>query len=479
MGGAAATFNHHPHSGNPSFYNGGHPNPAASAYGQVYYAVAPNGNQTFDSGIDYNFRKRGFEDINDFFGDVKRNRMSTSYNDVSGRLTRMSGIAPYLPGNSGYGGGSVESFSTGGGSLMPSSYEGGGSNSSGAGVATQQQFSLPQPIPHMANARTKNDLTQIDAFLQDTQANIYEHSIQAAAAGVQHSGVDAILNFRSGDSQPAMQHHTCAAAGGGQAMTAHALAHLANSHAATGATTHLSPASAHSLDTPALTPSSSITSTSWGGQSHSPESGHRSSSASVSTVNSATPPHPGINVSHATVTSAALPTTSASLYPVLPSVPAMSDLGVTNGASYPVRSAPASGLAPAFEDGNRRYSGGRLQQARPSSAFSSSPHAFNPSLHVDANSSLDPGNEGSDGHRGIRSPSITSEDSAADKEQEMWVESIRVVEALRGYIQQRLELGQYENAEEMGSDGHDMAGMEREWLMRQEGEVLYPTLAVA
>lgn len=489
LGGAAASFNHHPHSGNPSFYNGGHHNPAASAYGQVYYTVNSHGNQSFDAGTDYNFRKRGFEDVNDFFGDVKRHRMSTSYNDASGRLAALSGIAPYLSGNSGYGGGSMDSYPSNGGGVMSSFESGGGSNGGGgAGVATHQQYSLPQPVPQMGNARTKNDLTQIDAFLQDMQANIYEHPVQAAAAGVQQPGIHAMhsaMNFRSAESPPAMQQNVSSTpGGGGQAMTAHALAHLANPHTAAGAAaTHLSPGSAHSLDTPALTPSSSITTTSWGGQSNSPGPSHRSHSASVSTVASATP--------------ASLNPNAATLYPVLPSVPAMSDLSSgTTGMSYPTTSAPASGLAPAFEDGlGRRYSGGRLQRAAPAPALRgggnddadaymddvATPRAFKNPLAADGkldSALLD--------RSALRSPSAESmsgsEDSAADREQEMWVESIRVVEALRDYIQQRLENGEYEISEQDVDDDADMSGMDgvnREMEMMGESEVLYPKLAVA
>ncbi|KAL9084437.1 MAG: hypothetical protein Q9165_008075 [Trypethelium subeluteriae] len=557
LGGAAASFNH-PHSGNPSFYNGGHHNPAAaSAYGQVYYAVNPHGAQSFDSGSDYTMRKRGFEDINEFFGDVKRHRMSTSYSDISGRLAALSGIAPYLSGSSNYGGGSIDSFSSSGNSLMLGGMAPGGGSSNdggGAGVATQQHYSLPQPTPHMANARTKNDLTQIDAFLQDMQANIYEHPAQAAAAGVQHPGMHALhaaVNFRAADSPPALPHHasSISSASSGsqqQPMTAHALAHLANPHAALATTTnHLSPASAHSLDTPALTPSSSITSTSWGtastasaghgASSHSPVSachshgsrGHRSNSASISTVASAGasgpgPTSAGLGVSVSSAGVVVVPVSShggpaqhagsASLYPVLPSVPAMSDLGVGgngmgggvggvggvgggigaagSGLSFPATSAPASGLAPAFEDEvARRYSGGRLQRAAPARGLDGMVEEEEEEMDREATPRAEFAcrefeTVGQDESSTIRSPSVGSEDSVADKEQEMWVESIRVVEALREYIQARLASGEYEDSE-FGPDHMEMGGMERlkgmerEIQIRRESEGLYPRLSVA
>ena len=420
--------------------------------------------------------------------------MSTSYNDTNGRLAALSSIAPYLSSNSSYGGGAVDSYPSSGGSVMPPSFESGASNAAGTGTGVAlTQYALPQPVPHMANARTKSDLTQIDAFLQDLQTNIYEHPAQAAAAGVQQFGVHAMhaaMNFRSADSPPAMHQQPSSASEGGQAMTAHALAHLANPHVAAGAANHLSPASAHSAETPALTPASSITSTSWGGPSHSPGPGHRSHSASVSTVASTTGPS----------------TNAATLYPVLPPVPAMGDLSNTSAIAFPATSAPASGLAPAFEDGlARRYSSGRLQRAAPAPSplfrdgacggdahaddvAAITPRAFKDSLA--AEDELDPALWGNGCERGpLRSPSTDSgsgsEDTAADRVQETWVESIRVVEALRDYVQQRLLNGEYAASETDVDDRDadvDMGGIEdtdREMEIRRGSEVLYPSLQVA
>ncbi|KAI9653754.1 MAG: hypothetical protein M1821_006949 [Bathelium mastoideum] len=518
LGGPGASFNH-PHSGNPSFYNGGHHhNPATSAYGQVYYAVNSNGAQTFDSGTDANFRKRGFEEVNDFFGDVKRHRMSTSYNDIGGRLAALSGIAPYLSGSSGYSGGSVDSFHPNGGNIISSAFGGDGpiSGGGGGGVSTQHQYSLPQPIPHMAHARTKNDLTTLDAFLQDMQANIYEHPAQAAAAGVQQPGLHAIhtaMNFRPADSPSATHQHASSVGGSGHAITAHALVHLANPHA-TAAVNHHSPSSAHALDTPALTPSSSITSTSWGGaSSHSPAPSHRSNSASISTIASSTTStlHPA--------TAATTTTSSGNLYPILPSVPALVDLSATTTSAnqhlaYPAPSAtaaPASGLAPAFDDASlaRRYSGGRLQRAAPG------PHALmsaeSDTMAVSSDGRLEPGLcvEACGADAAARSPSVVSgsdgssgvgedAEARAEREQEMWVESIRVVEALRGYILGRLESRDYEEDggddrwdgegggkigqvgwEDNGVDGMEgVESVDREMEMRRASEGLYPRLVI-
>ncbi|KAI9702209.1 MAG: hypothetical protein M1820_006291 [Bogoriella megaspora] len=453
LGGAPHGFGHHPQSANPSFYNGGHHNPAASAYGQVYYSL--NSQAPLDSGNDYGSRKRGFDEINNFFGDVKRHRMSTNYQDISGRLASLSGVAPFLS-NSGFGG-AMDSYSNGGGL--------GGSG--GAAVATQQ-YSLPTPIAHLPNARTKNDLNTIDAYLQDMQANIYEHPAQAAAAGIQQPGVHSLhsaYNFRSAESpQPMSQHSSTSASSGAQAMASTPIANLNNAHHLN----HLSPGSAHSLDTPALTPASSVTSTAWG--NNSPVSGHRSSSASISTIASVG----GLGVSGTTGPTSS---SSAALYPVLPSVPAMSDLsgagGSGGGSIYPPTSAPTPGLASSFEDvPGRRYSGGRLQRAAPGGVRGAE----------DGEVDMMDGAAGEKGDAEAGSPSLEgSEDSAAEREEEMWVETIRVVEALRDYVRERLERGMFEDEDGDGREEVDMDadGGVGEKRVQMETESLYPTLRVA
>ena len=132
----------------------------------------------------------------------------------------------------------------------------------------------------------------------------------------------------------------------------------------------------------------------------------------------------------------------------------------------------------------RRFSGGRLQRAAPDviALDGKGDAGFDAALRS-------PDSVGSSGS-GCASASDEAE-AAAERAQEMWVESIRVVEALRGYILGRLESGAYEDDSDDGDDGGDdgmgkvggggdeMDGVEREVEMRRASEALYPTLVVA
>merc|ERR1711977_26748 len=235
-----------------------------------------------------------------------------------------------------------------------------------------------------------------------------ESSNSAAAAGVQQPGSHAQYTnypgfssqYRNSDSPPNMQHSGSVSTPG--------IGSLSNIN------------STSAMDTPALTPASVSSYTSAG---QSPMSTHSRSSMSSAHGNA--------------------------MYPSLPSVTGMSDLG----SGYPTTtSAPASGLASGFEglDG-RRYSGGRLQRQAPGQDTemadaedgSRTPKQGEQKGSGKASSTLDPALRGEDSSENGSGHASRSE-SIDDRRQEDWVENIRTIESLRKWIGDRLSRGEYE-----------------------------------
>lgn len=150
------------------------------------------------------------------------------------------------------------------------------------------------------------------------------------------------------------------------------------------------------------------------------------------------------------------------MYPSLPSVTAISDMG----AGYPATtSAPASGLASGFEGfEGRRYSGGRLQREAPAprshdmdseamdteSDGNKTPRAKQP----EDSSSLDPAlRAASQSSTAVQSPS-TGTGSDSDEKQATWVENVRVIEALRRWVSERINNQEFETDPEYPEPQH-------------------------
>lgn len=402
-----------------------HPQPAGNGQYAGYGSVSYPNNSAMADIQSMDTRRRAIEALNDFLGDIKRRAIDpASYYDVGHRLQGNALPLPVQSGagyntgynNSGYTGGNftaaslLESFNHGGSM-------GGGGGGQG-GVATQG-YSLPLP-----NARTKNDLQDIDRFLEQLQATVYETSkgyesgSHAAAAGIQQPGLHTQFagefglgnggQYRSSNSPPNFQNHLSSGGLGVGALSS-------------GSSMHNVTSSASALDTPALTPSSVSSYTSAG---HSPMSSHsRASFGSVSGHN---------------------------MYPSLPAVTGMSDIG----SNYPTTtSAPASGLTSGFEM-ERRYSGGRLQRQAPQqdtemadveddgSRTPKQSDAQRPSSK--GNSSIDPALRGEDAGSDSASTPAAEVD---DKRQEEWIENIRLIEALRKWVGERLKVGDYDSQE--------------------------------
>ncbi|KAK4636741.1 pH-response transcription factor [Fulvia fulva] len=456
----------------PSIPNGANSGYQAAAgnqyagYGSVSY---PNSSAIADI-QSMDTRRRAIEALNDFLGDIKRRAIDPhNYYDVGHRLGQGNSLP--LPVGGGYNTGYQSSggYSGGGAGFntasLLESFNSAGMGGGGHGGVASQGYSLPLP-----NARTKNDLQDIDRFLEQLQATVYETSKvyengnAAAAAGIQQPGVHSHFagdfsmggnhsQYRSSNSPPNFQHHL--SSGGMGSVSGSSMGGVTSS--------------ASALDTPALTPASVSSYTSSG---HSPMSSH-SGRASFGSV-------------------------SGNMYPSLPAVTGMSDLG----SGYPTTtSAPASGLASGFEglDG-RRYSGGRLQRQAPQSQSedtemadaddgSRTPKAASPAdakrPKSKGNSSIDPALRGED----EKSPSDSASTPAAaseveDKRQEEWVENIRLIEALRKWVSQRLEKGEFEQgdsaagaSDQQPAETTDIARLVAEKISAENAKSASPTPA--
>lgn len=418
--------------------------PNTSSYGQVYYTVNGHGGDISNHGS-FESRKRDYEALNDFFGDAKRRQFNpNSYADVGDRLMAFqglqlpmihSGVMPdYQPAPS--------MVSVGGG-------QGGGMQ----GPMPQLQYALP-PMP---NLRTKNDLLNIDQFLEQMQATVYENPNTAAAAGVAYPGAHVVhggMNYRQSNSPPGVQ--------------------LPSSHTASrgsvGSMTVPTSSQSNHGDTPALTPPSSALSYTSG---HSPMSATSGNSGS---------PHSQ---------------SGAQMYPTLPA-------STANGmAGYAATStAPASVLGTIFDnDQRRRYSGGQLQKAsKPprdndaddmdTSDGSTTPvdKARKPPETSTERNSQDNNNNNNKkpASSSLIDPTLSGISSPAESEtersQESWVENIRVIEALRKFIAEKLEKGDYDDGKETWaeksekSEPSERGGENGKEVEMTDAKSLYPIL---
>ncbi|CAD0110720.1 unnamed protein product [Aureobasidium uvarum] len=401
--------------------------PQYAGYGQVNY---PASNSLADI-QSMDTRRRAIEALNDFLGDIKRRAIDPgNYYDVGQRLQSANLPLPistgygYSTGNN-YASNNNNSSYSAASSLLDSFNNAGnlGMSANGGGSLSQgpltQSYSLPLP----SNARTKQDLVEIDKFLEQLQATVYESSNSAAAAGVQQPGSHAQYTnypgfgsqYRNSDSPPSMQHSGSVSTPG--------IGSLSNMP------------SSSAMETPALTPASVSSYTSAG---QSPMSTHSRSSMSSA---------------H-----------GSSMYPSLPSVTAISDMG----AGYPATtSAPASGLASGFEGfEGRRYSGGRLQREAPAprshdmdsdamdteSEGAKTPRAS--TKQPEDSSSLDPAlRAASQTSTAVQSPS-TGAGSDTDEKQATWVENVRVIEALRRWVSERINNQEFETEAEYPEPQH-------------------------
>ncbi|KMU85145.1 pH-response transcription factor pacC/RIM101 [Coccidioides immitis H538.4] len=430
----------------------------------------------------YESKKRGYDALNEFFGDLKRRQFDpTSYAAVGQRLLNLHGLPLPL----------VHAAAVPDYQPMPAMVTVGGHGGYHSGPIPAQSYHLPP----MGNLRTKTDLMNIDQFLEQMQTTVYESDENVAAAGVAQPGAHYIhgaLSYRTTNSPPTAP----------QLPSSHATA-TATATSAPPATSSASARSPHSA-TPALTPPSSAQSYTSGRSPVSLSSSHH------------IPPS-----SHQ-----AHPQTSSSMYPTLPTTSAQESAP----AGYPSVSsvAPPSTLSSIFEnDDRRRYTGGMLQRARMdypepmdvSMDGSSDPNPKNASCTTTTTNAatttatttgeqdkisdnmIDPflrrgstdrqastahndtakrrSATGSPDTRGA-TPKASSSSRTAE---EMWVENVRLLQRLRDYIHERLYHGDYEEGVAVegggGGSGHQSASYGHQGLSHSEMQGMEAIAAAA
>ncbi|KAL4785653.1 hypothetical protein BJX76DRAFT_164298 [Aspergillus varians] len=426
--------------GPPQYYQAHHPpQPSNPSYGNVYYALNTGPDPGHGS---YESKKRGYDALNEFFGDLKRRQFDpNSYAAVGQRLLSLQNL-------------SLPVLTT---APMPE-YQ-----PMPAPVAAGPYGGGPHPapsyhLPPMSNVRTKSDLINIDQFLQQMQDTIYENDDNVAAAGVAQPGAHYIhggMSYRTTHSPPTQLPSAHATATAGGPPYANTSAH--------------SP----SASTPALTPPSSAQSYTSGRSPISLPSAHRVS-----------PPHES----------------GSSMYPRLPS--ATDGMG----GGYPASSsaAPPSTLGGIFDhDERRRYTGGTLQRARPARASSEMMDLSSddkesgektPPAKQFSSSLIDPALSGSPSEDDVtRTAKAATEVAERSDIQSEWVEKARLIEYLRNYVANRLERGEFNEELDLGSISRspesradeDMEGVETSSLPRSPrtvpmktdaDSVMYPTL---
>lgn len=156
------------HSGGyASYYN--HPSTAAAApQPHIYSAYQPlrsGGDFLAHQAAATYDRKRGYDDLNDFFGSAKRRQVDpSSYSSIGRSL---------MPLHAAFAGGltAAEYVPAPAAHSMPATAP------SGPGPMHQHYY-----LPRMPSVRTKDDLTQIDQILEQMQATVYENTGSPPAA---------------------------------------------------------------------------------------------------------------------------------------------------------------------------------------------------------------------------------------------------------------------------------------------------------
>ncbi|KAI9672791.1 MAG: hypothetical protein M1831_000226 [Alyxoria varia] len=391
-------YHQYPGPSNPQSQLGG--NNMGGGYGHVYYNL-PQSSSFNDGGLTES-RKRNHDLLNQLFGEAKRGQVDPGhYMDLGTQFGGVQGLPPSVSNSLGNG------YTNGGGG------GGGGLDGHELGQSTAYQTMHQPPslqAPHLQmpfpQLKTKNDLQAVDNFLLQLSQTVYENAPRRPTAHPppDHGGIDPGLR----DSPPNLP------------------------------SIHGSEASTNTMDdTPALTPGSQFS-------TQSPPSAHSNYNPSP------------------------VARSSASLYPSLPNVNA--SVGDThNGTWAPSNGAPPSGLANGFEDyQGRRFQGGYLGrvQPRPSSRANDGSDTASPGSRRgstdDREAALAKGVKNVDiatsptdrnaQNGGVNLPPIHrhktsgSEGSSSSSEanQEAWVQNIRVIEALRQYVQTKLESGEYD-----------------------------------
>ena len=407
------------------YYQPQHTHQAAQhpSYGPVtYYTNAP---ATHAALGEFESRKRGFDALDSFFGEVRRRQFDPiSYQNVSQRLFELQGLQ--LPMITQQPLSAIPAY-------QPISAMAGGGYSSHNDP--MQAYSLPP----LGNAKTRGDLTSIDHILEQMQATIYENDNTISQAGIGQPGSQYVA-YRTSSSPPA--------------------AHLAASHAQNLMHQH-SPSISSAADsihgvTPALTPPSSAQSYTSG---QSP-------------------------ISHHAMTPIQGPTSSA-MYPTLPATSGGLDYsshGATLGgyADGDYRRRLSGGMLQRAQPARRGDADADMDM---DSTGSATPPASRKTARGKGKAlPIDPALSG-DGKMAAESPKGEMSQEELERQQ-AWVNNMRLIEWMRDYVKKRLENGEFEEEGSVGGTENEKKDEEMEDASTPKaddglsGVGLYPTLKV-
>ena len=385
------------------------PPPPNPSYGNVYYSL----NQGHDAHqSSYESKKRGYDALNEFFGDLKRRQFDpSSYAAVGQRLMGIQGLQLPMLNN-------VPEYQSMPAPVAVGGGGGGGYNSGGAPQAPGYH------LPPMNNARTKDDLVNLDHVLEQMQNTIYESEENLQASGTGQPGAQFVhgpMNYRNDNSPPTQlprSHVAVTSAGQVPAYVA---------------------SQASSTETPALTPPSSA-------QSYTSTRSPNSTAQRVSPTQQEPSSH---------------------MYPRLPATTASDGMA----AGYPTAStatAPSTLGGMFDQDDRRRYTGGTLQRARPDRHEPS--HADEMDMSHDGGDQTPRGKAAESPSRiaaNLIDPALhagEAEDArhtaqaateVAERADTKWVEKARLIEGLRNWISSRLEEGHFETEGQGQSQSQD------------------------
>ncbi|KAJ9499225.1 hypothetical protein LTR99_005319 [Exophiala xenobiotica] len=409
------TGQHHPNQ-----YYQPHPPVQHPGYGPVtYYSTVP------PATYDYETRKRGYDALDHFFGQVRRRELDpANFHNISRRLFELQGLQlpQIIPTN-----------------LAVPAYQ---PVSVGGGYESEdpiQSYSLPP----MGNAKTRGDLTSIDQILEQMQATIYENDTHLGSSGVGQAGPGYVA-YRTSNSPPGA---------GSQVPTTAAqnnpVALLQHQHQG-------SIASTADASTPGLTPPSSAQSYTSG---QSPLQGH--ASATSSAMYPSLPSNAG-DMAYAAANSATLSGmfdnderrrySGGMLQRAAPDKDKDEMDIVTDGSMTP----PASAM-------NKQASKGKGKKE----AGSPGDSLIDPALSAASE---------------VGTPK--SEGSKDPEPGEVWVQNMRLIEWMRDLIKKRLDTEQFDDDDHKsaitpkaeGGLDHEMTGTDDHKLDRSEEEQLYPVL---
>lgn len=178
----AAAYGQPHQNGYASYYTPHHQPQAHQPMHYYQQPMNPRGGEYMghQAAAGFDGRKRGYDELNDFFGNAKRRAVNPgSYADIGRSLMPLHA--------------SVGPLATDLIASHPPSLAVGGGVAHGPGPLTQHYY-----LPPMPNLRTKDDLTQIDTILAQMQETVYENHAAAnhASHHQQHNAQYPVMDMR-------------------------------------------------------------------------------------------------------------------------------------------------------------------------------------------------------------------------------------------------------------------------------------------